>query len=131
MSDKARSALTYDGMEHASADYEQHTRLEVPGAYVKHIPGKILVREERAEPHKIEGIKNKFKLYYLALDCCFCFFKLSSSLCAETGKNETNAQLGFVFDDTPIWSPISFEGLYRHYGSFSFNSFLLTRVWCL
>ena len=44
-SDKASIALTYDGMEHASADDEQQTRLEVPEAYVEHMPGTISVRK--------------------------------------------------------------------------------------
>ena len=32
----------------------------------------------------------------------------------------TGTQAGFVFDETPIWSPISLEGIYRNDGILPF-----------
>ena len=58
-SDKASIALTYDGMEHASADDGQETRSEVPEAYVKHMPFTILVRVKRTGTNKIREVKRK------------------------------------------------------------------------
>ena len=50
----------YDGMEHASADDGQQTCSGVLEAYVEHMPGTILVREERTGPNKIEEVKRNF-----------------------------------------------------------------------
>ena len=47
-------------MEHASEDDGQHACSEVSEAYVEHMPGTILVREERTGPNKIGEVKRKF-----------------------------------------------------------------------
>ena len=60
LSDKARSALTYDGMEHVSEDDEHQTRSKVMEAYVEHMHGTILVREEKKGPNKIREVKGNF-----------------------------------------------------------------------
>ena len=59
-SDKARSALAYYGMEHTSADDGQQTCLEVPEAYVEHMPSTILVRVERTGHNNIREVKRNF-----------------------------------------------------------------------
>ena len=59
-SDKVRSALMYDGMEHASAYYGKQTRSEVPEAYVEHMSITILVRVKRKVPKKSREVKINF-----------------------------------------------------------------------
>ena len=52
--------LMYDGMEHAPADDGQHTCSGVLDIYVEHMPGTILVREERTRPNNIGELKKDF-----------------------------------------------------------------------
>ena len=51
-------------MEHASADDGQQTCSEVSEAYVEHMTGTILVREERKVPNKIGELKRNFILVF-------------------------------------------------------------------